>query len=134
ADLVAAAREKGWSYLGLGDHSRSAAYARGLAIETVRRQHLEVDGVNRRLGASDRPFRVFKGVESDILADGRLDYPDDVLAEFDYVVGSVHSGFSAGRDEMTRRVIRAVRHPALTILGHPTGRLLLTRAPYEIDV
>lgn len=107
-------------------------------MERVREQHAEIDAWNRRAAEHARPdggrFRIFKGIESDILPDGRLDYPDDVLAGFDYVVGSVHSSFAMSEAEMTKRVLRAVRHPHLTMLGHPTGRLLLTRAGYPLDV
>jgi DNA polymerase (family X) len=133
-EMAEAARAAGWSYLGLGDHSRAAAYAGGMSIQRVREQHREVDRLNAGWKGDATPFRLFSGVESDILPDGSLDYPDDVLESFDYVVGSVHSSFGMSREEMTARVVRAVRHPALTILGHPTGRLLLTRAGYAIDL
>ncbi len=132
AEMAAAARERGWSYLGIADHSRSAAYAGGLSLPRVREQHREIDALNLEYGTAG--FRIFKGIESDILPDGSLDYPDEVLASFDYVVGSVHSGFGMSREEMTRRVIRAIENPYLTILGHPTGRLLLTREGYPLDV
>jgi DNA polymerase (family 10) len=135
AEMAEAARALGWSYLGLADHSRSAAYAGGLTVPRLRQQQAEIDRWNAAHGgAGERGFRVFKGTESDILPDGGLDYPDEVLASFDYVVGSVHSSFGMSEEEMTARVIRAVRHPALTMLGHPTGRLLLTREGYAIDV
>jgi DNA polymerase (family X) len=133
-EMADAARERGWSYLGIADHSRTAAYAGGLTIEEVREQHAEIDRLNVELSTTGATLRIFKGIESDILRDGGLDYPDDVLRDFDYVVGSVHSSFRVGRDEMTRRVIRAVEHPSLTIIGHPTGRLLLSREGYDIDV
>ncbi|MEX2571476.1 MAG: DNA polymerase/3'-5' exonuclease PolX [Gemmatimonadota bacterium] len=134
-EMGSAARDRGWSYLGLADHSRAAAYAGGLSIERVRAQQAEIDGFNEAHSVSGAtPFRIFKGIESDILPDGSLDYPDDVLGTFDYVVGSVHSAFGMARAEMTKRVIRAVKHPSLTILGHPTGRLLLRRDGYEIDI
>ncbi|MEX2583861.1 MAG: DNA polymerase/3'-5' exonuclease PolX [Gemmatimonadota bacterium] len=134
-EMAEAARERGWKYLGIADHSRAAAYAGGLTIGQVREQHAAVDALNAGyVKKQGSPFRVFKGIESDILPDGSLDYPDDVLREFDYVVGSVHSSFGMPGDEMTKRVVRAVRHPSLTILGHMTGRLLLTRDGYSIDV
>jgi DNA polymerase (family X) len=133
AEMGEAARSRGWSYLGLADHSRSAGYAGGLSVDRVRAQQAEIDEWNDAVrGASH--FRLFKGVESDILADGSLDYPDGVLASFDYVVASVHSGFGMSAEEMTARVVRAVRNPYLTMLGHPTGRLLLTRRGYELDL
>jgi DNA polymerase (family X) len=130
-ELGEAARARGWRYLGIADHSVSASYAGGLSVDDVRRQHHEVDQWNAQHGAE---VRLFKGIEADILRDGRLDYDDSVLATFDYVVGSVHSGFRMGRTEMTRRITAAVRNPRLTILGHPTGRLLLSREPYALDL
>jgi len=135
AEMAEAARERGWSYLGLGDHSQSAGYAGGLSPMQVLAQHAEVDAWNREHGGKGKGrFRLFKGIESDILPDGRLDYADDILARFDYVVGSVHSSFGIGEKEMTKRMIRAVSHPRITILGHATGRLLLRRDAYEVDV
>jgi DNA polymerase (family X) len=133
-EMAEAARAKGWSYLGLADHSRSAGYAGGLTEERVRLQHAEIDEVNAELATGKGGFRLLKGIESDILASGELDYPPEVLSSFDYVVGSVHSGFQSSREEMTERIVRAVRNPALTILGHPTGRLLLRREGYPVDV
>lgn len=135
AEMAEAARARGWSYLGIADHSRSAAYARGLSIAQVELQQAEIDAHNESFRTGEgTPFRLLKGIEADILPDGALDYPDEVLRSFDYVVGSVHSAFRMPRAEMTERIVRAVRHPALTILGHPTGRLLLTRAGYDLDI
>ncbi|MEW5928040.1 MAG: DNA polymerase/3'-5' exonuclease PolX [Gemmatimonadota bacterium] len=135
AEMAEAARERGWSYLGIADHSRSAGYAGGLASTAVRAQHREIDAWNAEHGgAGAERFRLFKGTEADILPDGSLDYPDAVLASFDYVVGSVHSSFGMPERAMTDRVLRAVENPRLTMLGHVTGRLLLTREGYEIDV
>jgi DNA polymerase (family 10) len=130
-EMVEAARAAGLSYLGIADHSRSAGYAGGLSIERVRSQWEAIDALNARLGGS---FRIYKGTESDILPDGSLDYPDEVLAGFDYVVASVHSGFGMERSAMTDRIVRAVRNPRVTILGHPTGRLLLARDGYAVDL
>jgi DNA polymerase (family X) len=130
-EMVEAAREAGLSYLGIADHSKSAGYAGGLTVDRVRRQWAEIDALNTKLGKS---FRVFKGTECDILADGSLDYPDDVLEGFDYVVASVHSGFGMDRKAMTDRIVRAVRNPHVTMLGHPTGRLLLARDGYAVDL
>jgi DNA polymerase (family 10) len=128
--LATACREAGYSYVGLTDHSRSAAYAGGLSADRVREQWREIDAVNdRQLGC-----RVLKGIESDILADGGLDYDDELLAGFDFVIGSIHSRFAMTEAEMTARVLRAMDHPCLTILGHPTGRLLLSRDPYPLDL
>jgi DNA polymerase (family X) len=131
AEMGEAARGRGWRYLGIADHSVSAGYAGGLSVDDIRRQHAEIDRWNTEHG---HELRLLKGIESDILRDGALDYGEDVLATFDYVVGSVHSGFRSGTDAMTRRLIAAAAHPRLSILGHPTGRLLLTREPYDVDM
>jgi DNA polymerase (family X) len=134
AEMAEAARERGWRYLGIADHSQSAGYAGGLPPAAVRKQHREIDAWNAEQGGKGRKrFRLFKGVESDILADGRLDYPDDVLRSFDYVVGSIHSNFALDEKEQTRRLIRAVSNPHITMLGHATGRLLLRRDGYAVD-
>jgi DNA polymerase (family X) len=129
-EMAAAAASRGWKYLGIADHSRTASYAGGLSPAAVKKQHAEIDAYNRSGGA----VRLFKGIESDILSDGSLDYPDDVLAGFDYVVGSVHSGFQMSEREMTDRLLRAIENPHLTMLGHLTGRLLLVRDGYAVDV
>jgi DNA polymerase (family 10) len=120
---------RGFSYLCLSDHSRSAFYARGLSEESVRSQREEVARLNKTLA----PFRIFHGIESDILPDGRLDYPDEVLALFDFVIGSVHSRLVMPAEEATERLVRAVENPFLTILGHISGRLLLSREGYPYD-
>jgi DNA polymerase (family 10) len=130
AEMAQAARERGWRYLGISDHSESAFYAGGLPRSRVLEQHEEIDRVNAAMPG----FRVLKGIEADILADGRIDYEPELLDRFDYVIGSVHSRFSMDRAAMTDRVLRAMDDPRLTILGHPTGRLLLTREPYAIDM
>jgi DNA polymerase (family 10) len=128
--IAEACQAAGYEYVGITDHSRAAAYAGGLSVENVRKQWQEIDAINEQLSG----FRVLKGIESDILADGALDYPDDVLAGFDFVIGSIHSRFNLSRDEMTDRVCRAMDSRYLTILGHPTGRLLLAREAYPIDL
>lgn len=129
-ELAAAVRESGYDYVGITDHSRAAAYAGGLSVEDLHRQWAEIDAVNQELAG----FRILKGIESDILGDGALDYPDEVLAGFDFIVGSIHSRFGLSEADMTARVLRALDNPYLTILGHPTGRLLLSRDPYPIDL
>ncbi|HEX5868790.1 MAG TPA: DNA polymerase/3'-5' exonuclease PolX [Longimicrobium sp.] len=135
AEMAEAARERGWRYLGIADHSQSAGYAGGLPVTAVRRQHREIDAWNAEHGGKGKKrFRLFKGIESDILASGALDYPADVLRAFDYVVGSVHSNFALPEKEQTARLIRAVSNPHITILGHATGRLLLKRSGYAVDV
>jgi DNA polymerase (family 10) len=128
-ELARACRDRGFSYLFLSDHSRSAAYAGGLSVERLREQAREVAAVNGTL----TPFRVYHGVESDILSDGSLDYPPEVLAELDFVIGSIHSGLSMKPEQATERLLRAVANPHLTILGHPSGALLLSRQGYEYD-
>jgi DNA polymerase (family 10) len=129
-ELAAAARLAGYEYLGITDHSRAAAYAGGLSVDDLRRQWDEIDAANRE----DPGIRILKGIESDILADGSLDYPDDVLAGFDFLIASIHSRFGLTEAEMTGRVLRALDSPYMSILGHPTGRLLLSRDPYPIDL
>lgn len=128
--MARAVRERGFEYMGIADHSQSAAYAGGLSVAQVQRQWDEIDRLNEALA----PFRIFKGIESDIRGDGSLDYDDDLLAQFDFVVVSVHSQFNLSRDAMTARIARAIEHPAATIVGHPTGRLLLRRAGYAVDI
>lgn len=130
AEMAEASRARGWKYLGISDHSVSAFYAGGLKPDAIRRQHDEIDALNSRT----KDFVVLKGIEADILADGRVDYDEHVLDQFDYVIGSIHSRFSMSGPEMTERVLRALDDPHLTILGHPTGRLLLTREPYQLDM
>ncbi|MCH6201252.1 helix-hairpin-helix domain-containing protein [Aquiflexum sp. LQ15W] len=122
-------KELGYEYLGISDHSRTAFYAGGLEIEKVQKQHLEIDQLNKELA----PFRIFKGIESDILTDGSLDYPKEVLASFDFIVSSIHSNLGMDRKKATARLLNAIMNPYTTILGHPTGRLLLRREGYPID-
>lgn len=130
ATLAAKCRELGYRYLGIADHSRSAFYASGLAIAAVKRQLREIDELNQE----NKEFRIFKGIECEILSDGSLDYPDEILAEFDFVIASVHSHFNMSEAKMTDRIVRAVRHPLVTMLGHPTGRLLLDREGCSCDM
>lgn len=117
------------AYLGVCDHSKSAFYAKGLSEERVYAQQLKIDELNVKLA----PFKIFKGIESDILNDGSLDYSDDVLKTFDFVVASVHSNLRMYEEKATARLIKAIENPYTTILGHPTGRLLLSRKGYDID-
>ncbi|HWL40348.1 MAG TPA: DNA polymerase/3'-5' exonuclease PolX [Gemmatimonadaceae bacterium] len=130
AEMAEGARKRGWSYIGISDHSESAFYAGGLKRDKLARQHDEIDQLNE--GYTD--FRILKGIEADILADGRVDYDAETLDRFDYVIGSIHSRFSMDGEAMTKRVLTALDDPHLTILAHPTGRLLLSREPYAIDV
>lgn len=128
ADMAAAAVRLGHGFLGTGDHSRAAHYANGLSIERLQAQLKEI----RELQAAGVPL--VAGAEVDILEDGSLDYPDDILAELDYVVASVHSLFTLPAERQTERLVQAARHPLVTILGHPTGRLLLRRPGYALDL
>ncbi len=130
AQMAAAARKIGWSYIGITDHSRSAFYAGGLKDEAVADQRREIDEYN----AAHPDFRIFAGIESDILPDGSLDYSDEVLSGFDFVIGSVHSSFGMEERAMTERIVKAMQSPYLTMLGHPTGRLLLAREGYPVDL
>ena len=132
-EMAEGALALGWRYLGIADHSQNAGYAGGLSPAQIVRQQREIDTWNRRRGDE---LRLFKGVEADILADGRLDYSDQpgVLETFDYVVGSVHSLFRMERGAMTARMCRAVSDPRLTMLGHARGRLLLIRDGYDVDL
>lgn len=116
-------------YLGICDHSKTAVYAKGLNEQRVFGQHQEIDELNQKLA----PFKIFKGIESDILSDGSLDYSDDILKTFDFVVASVHSNLRMDEAKATARLLKAVENSYTTILGHPTGRLLLSRAGYPID-
>jgi DNA polymerase (family X) len=128
--LALAAQAAGYEYLGVTDHSQAAAYAGGLTPGDLARQAEEIDQVNARLEG----FRVLKGIEADILQDGSIDYDQRVLERLDFVIASIHSRFNMGEKEMTARMLAAMDNPYLTIIGHPTGRLLLTRDPYPIDL
>lgn len=128
-DMALAARSAGYEYLCITDHSASAFYANGLKEDRVLAQWAEIDQLNQELA----PFRIFKGIESDILNDGRLDYPDDILRGFDLIIASVHSNLRMDEDKATQRLITAIENPHTTVLGHPTGRLLLSRKGYPID-
>jgi DNA polymerase (family X) len=131
-EMAEAARRLGYEYFGVADHSQLASYAGGLKPDRVAQQHILADRLNAAYEGSG--FRIFKGTECDILADGRLDFDDTLLATFDYVVASVHSRFAMDKEEQTARIVRAVSNPYVTILGHMTGRLLLSREPYPVDV
>jgi DNA polymerase (family 10) len=130
AEMAAAAQELGYQYLGIGDHSQSLTVANGLSPERVRKQHAEIDKLNDGF----KHFRLFKGTECDILADGALDFDDALLETFEYVVASVHSHFNQTQEEMTARITKAISHPRVTMLGHSTGRLLLRRDGYKVDL
>lgn len=127
--MAEAARERGYAYIGITDHSQSLRIARGVSIANLWAQIRRIDKLNVRL----RGFRILKSAEVDILADGSLDYPDDLLAELDYTICSIHSRFALARQTQTERVLRAMDHPAFTMLGHATGRLILRRSGYPLD-
>ena len=129
-ELALACQAAGYEYVGITDHSEAAAYAGGLKSDDLARQADEIDEVNARLGG----IRILKGVEADILQDGRIDFDEAVLGRLDFVIASVHSRFNMGEREMTARMLAAMDNPHLTIIGHPTGRLLLSRDPYGLDL
>jgi DNA polymerase (family 10) len=122
-------KELGYQYLGITDHSKTANYAGGLKEEDIIKQHKEIDTLNQKLA----PFKIFKGIESDILGDGSLDYEESVLKTFDFVIASVHANLKMDVEKATQRLITAIENPYTTMLGHPTGRLLLKRKGYPID-
>ncbi len=127
--MAVAARDRGFEYLVISDHSQSAFYANGLSPERIAAQHIEIDALNEKLA----PFKIFKSIEADILGDGSLDYNDRVLNTFDLVIASVHSNLKMTLDKAMDRVMKAIQNPYTTILGHPTGRLLLSREGYPLD-
>ncbi|WP_447599406.1 helix-hairpin-helix domain-containing protein [Nitrospira sp. Nam80] len=129
-DMVLATRNAGYSYLGISDHSQSAFYANGLKEPRIRMQWAEIEQVQKKYP----DCRIFRGIEADILPDGSMDYPDSLLAEFDFVIASVHSRFNLSEEDQTRRICRALANPYVTMLGHPTGRLLLSRSGYRVDL
>ncbi len=128
-EMAQACINKGYNYLCVSDHSKSAFYAGGLTIEDIKKQQREIKELNNKYGN----FKIFSGIESDILKDGSLDYDDEILSMFDFVIASIHSTFSLPEEEMTSRIIKAVKNPHTTILGHISGRLLLGRKGYEIN-
>ncbi len=128
-EMAIACRDLGYQYFGICDHSKSAFYADGLSEEKVLQQHQEIEKLNAKLG----PFKILKGIESDILYDGSLDYDESILQTFDFIVASVHSTLKMDKDKATQRLLTAIENPYTSILGHPTGRLLLSREGYPLD-
>lgn len=126
--------ELGYRYLGISDHSQSAFYAGGLKPNAVKKQWREIEELNQRFKDEGRNFIIFKGIESDIRADGSLDYDDDLLAGFDFVIASIHGQMDMEPAAMQARVEKAISHPACTLLGHPTARLLLKRPGVKLDM
>jgi DNA polymerase (family 10) len=127
--MAKATQDKGYEYLVISDHSKTAVYADGLPVEKVKAQHEEIDKLNQKMA----PFKIFKSIESDILNDGALDYEPEILASFDLVVASVHSNLKMPEEKAMQRLLTAIQNPYTTILGHPTGRLLLSREGYPVD-
>ncbi len=128
--IVLAAKKMGLKYIGISDHSRSAYYAGGLKAEDIQRQHELIDNLNNK----HAPFYIFKGTEADILPDGRLDYDEEIMAKFDFVIAAIHSNFNMTAAEMTGRIKKALQNKYTTMLAHPTGRLLLSREPYALNI
>jgi DNA polymerase (family 10) len=128
-EMAVYCKELGYEYLGICDHSKAATYASGLKEETIVKQHQEIDKLNTLLA----PFKIFKGIECDILFDGSLDYNNEILSSFDFIVSSVHSNLKMTEEKAMTRLLRAIENPYTTILGHPTGRLLLMREGYPVD-
>jgi DNA polymerase (family 10) len=128
-EMATYCKELGYEYLGICDHSKTASYAGGLKVETVLLQQQEIEKLNKQLF----PFKIFKGIESDILGNGDLDYEEDILKTFDFIVASVHANLKMDEEKANARLIKAIENPYTTILGHPTGRLLLGRPGYPIN-
>ena len=133
-EMAEASLEKGYEYLVISDHSQSASYAGGLTEEDVRDQWEEIDRINNEFEQNGTPFKVFKSIESDILSDGSLDYPDHLLDKFDLVIGSIHQGMEMPQDKIMARFRKAITNPYCRIIGHPTGRLLLRREGSKLDM
>ena len=130
AQMAQAARTRGYSYLVIADHSQAVTVAGGMKPAEAKKQQKEIDALNKKL----KGFRVLKGIEVDILSDGSMDYDDELLATFDVVIGAIHSRFGMSEKEMTARIIKGISNPHVDILSHPTGRLLLSRDPYAVDL
>ena len=128
-EMAIAAKEQGFEYLVITDHSKTAVYANGLSIERILLQHQEIEQINKKL----YPFKIFKSIESDILNNGELDYPDEILQQLDLVIASIHSNLKMTEEKAMNRLITAIENPFTNILGHPTGRLLLSRNGYPIN-
>jgi DNA polymerase (family X) len=130
-EMAEACIQRGYTYLGMCDHSKVAAYANGLNADRLKQQSEEIDRLNEEFAGR---FHILKGTECDILRDGTLDFDDETLAKLDFVVASIHGNFNLSREEQTQRMLRAISNPYVDIIGHPTGRLLLERAGYDIDL
>ena len=129
-ELIAEARKRGYRYIAITDHSKGLGIARGLTVERLLEEKKQIDSLNKRL----KGFKLLAGIEVDIRSDGQLDLPDDVLKKLDIVVASIHSGFKQSKEQLTRRLISAMKNPYVSIIAHPTGRLIGEREPYDIDM
>jgi len=129
-ELIDGAKKRGYEYIAITDHSKGLGVARGMSIEQVLKQVKEIRAINKRL----KDFRLLAGIEVDVRGDGTLDYPDEVLRELDIVIASIHSGFRQGKEQLTRRLLFAMKNPIVSIIAHPTGRLIGEREAYEIDM
>jgi DNA polymerase (family X) len=129
-EMAKAALEEGYDYIGIAEHSQSAGYANGIQIQRLPAYFQMIDTIQNKLPH----IRIFAGIESDIDRSGNLDYPPEILKQFDFVIASIHTIFRLSKEEMTNRIIQAIKNPYTTMLGHPTGRLLLGRPPYEVDM
>ncbi|MCJ7727449.1 MAG: PHP domain-containing protein, partial [Actinobacteria bacterium] len=123
-------QKMGFQYAGISEHSKTAAYAGGLKDDDINRYLEEIDKLNQKYTG----FKIFKGIESDILLDGNLDYSDHILSKFDFIIAAIHSSFNLSEEQMTDRIIKAIENKFTTIMAHPTGRLLLARDPYRVDI
>lgn len=133
-EMVEAAVARGYQYIGISDHSQTAFYAQGLKVDALKEQEKEIRELQEKVAKKHPDFRIFWGIESDILQDGSLDYPDSVLKRFDFVIASIHQRFKADKEIMTGRILNAIRNPHTRFVGHLTGRLLLGRKAYEIEI
>ncbi len=129
-ELISAARKRGYKYIAITDHSKGLGIARGLSEDRVIEEKKEIDALNKKL----RGFKLLKGIEVDIRSDGRMDFPDEILAMMDMVVASIHSGFRQSKEQITKRIVSAMKNPYVSIIAHPTGRLIGERDPYEADM
>lgn len=132
--MAEACLDRGYEYLGITDHSKTAAYAGGLSVDNIKQQWEEIDRLNKEFISEGKDFRIFKGIESDILSDGSLDYNDNILEGFDFVIASVHSILGMPRSQMMKRFRKAIQNPFTSIIGHPAGRLLLKRNGSDLDL
>ena len=134
SDLAAAAMVLGYEYLGISDHTKFLRIEHGLDEEALKRSNLEIDRLNRGFQAAGKKFRLLKGCEANIMADGSLDITDEALSQLDFVIAGIHSHFKMDRQQMTERLLTAMRNPHVDIIAHPTGRIIKRRDEYAIDL